>query len=331
VNNRVPILVVVVGSLLAGCGSDEEADEVTRFDRALETVGLQVSPDGTGYGWVDVRELRDGEGRQAAIAAASALGPGADEMFQDRRSLERSTGIRPLEADEALSVGGSYTFAVRLDGASPGRLPALLERAGSRRERIAGWTAFDLGAQAQAPTSGRLSVLSAFASRTAVAHRSTILARTDATRRSLIGGDGSVLDDPAIEFASECLGEASAARIVPGTFTHSPAASPDLFAFGTEMTEPAREVLCTIDDSADEAEQRAAAMQAAFAPDARDSVTGERIGRWVATANVDSLADGELQAARARLTLTRSALLDAFARGSLATYTGVGEPVPDQR
>jgi hypothetical protein len=159
VNNRVPILVVVVGSLLAGCGSDEEADEVTRFDRALETVGLQVSPDGTGYGWVDVRELRDGEGRQAAIAAASALGTGADEMFQDRRSLERSTGIRPLEADEALSVGGSYTFAVRLDGTSPGRLPALLERAGSRRERIAGWTAFDLGAQAQAPTSGRLSVL----------------------------------------------------------------------------------------------------------------------------------------------------------------------------
>jgi hypothetical protein len=50
------------------------------------------------------------------------------------------------------------------------------------------------------------------------------------------------------------------------TFTHSSAASPDLFAFATQMTDPAHDVLCTIEDSEEEADQRASAMEAAFAP-----------------------------------------------------------------
>lgn len=314
---------------IAGCGNERET---TRFEHALSAVSPTVDPAGTGFGWLDVRALKRTSGAEAVTDAASALGPGADELLEDHRRLRHSIGVDPLRADEAVSLGGSYAFAARLDGVAPGRLPGLLRRAGAREERVGEWTEFDLGNEAEATTHGPLTGLSAFASRTATTAAGVIVARTEATRSSLIGGAGTVLDEAGTRFAAACLGEVVAARTVPGSFTHSPRASPDLLAFAARAGVAGREVLCAIDDSEAEAQERAEAMEAAFAPGARDAVTDEKIGHEVENASVDTMAEGGLHAARAELTLAPGAeglLFSAFARGSLITYTGVGAPISD--
>jgi hypothetical protein len=93
------------------------------------------------------------------------------------------------------------------------------------------------------------------------------------------------------------------------------------------------QVICALDDSEDAVSRYASAMEAAFGPGERDELTGERFEELGLDATVETLAEGDLHAARAELTLAPGRepglVLEALSRGSLLTYLGAPEPVPD--
>lgn len=135
-----------------------------------------------------------------------------------------------------------------------------------------------------------------------------------------------------MRLALSCLGEVSAARVVPNNFTHLPNTGAELLAFGLRPATAGapREVLCAIDPSEDEIDTHAAALEEALAPEAVDRVTGEPLRRLVAEVTVDTL-DGEgLHAARALVSPADEGvpgfLFGAFDRGSVLTYLGLAPP-----
>jgi len=323
--------------VLAGCGGGaEELDrsaEPTGFEMALDDVGRGISPSGIGFGWVDIAAIRDAAGPAAVREAAAALGPGADELLERGAALRRSAGFDPLTADAAIGLGASYAFGVRFDGVNAARLGDRLDAAGARSYRIGAWTVYDLGEQAQAPTSGPLADLDTFAARVAIRNGAVIMARVDSTRYALLGGGRSTVEEKALAFGAACLGEVDAARTLPGGFTHNAVASPDLIALGRRVGAPAGgEVLCAVDRSADDAEEQASALRESFAPDATEPLTGEPMSDLVASAEVEELSDGDLHAARATIELAPGArqglLFGALVRGSVLPYLGGPEPVP---
>ena len=205
--------------VLAGCGGGaEELDrsaEPTGFEMALDGVGRGISPSGIGFGWVDIAAIRDAAGPAAVREAAAALGPGADELLERGAALRRSAGFDPLAADAAIGLGASYAFGVRFDGVNAARLGDRLDAVGARSYRIGAWTVYDLGEQAQAPTSGPLADLATFAARVAIRDGAVIMARVDSTRYALLGVGGSTVVDEALAFGAACLGEVDAARTLP--------------------------------------------------------------------------------------------------------------------
>ena len=291
--------------VLAGCGGGaEELDrsaEPTGFEMALDDVGRGISPSGIGFGWVDIAAIRDAAGPAAVREAAAALGPGADELLERGAALRRSAGFDPLTADAAIGLGASYAFGVRFDGVNAARLGDRLDAAGARSYRIGAWTVYDLGEQAQAPTSGPLADLDTFAARVAIRNGAVIMARVDSTRYALLGVGGSTVADEALAFGAACLGEVDAARTLPGGFTHNAVASPDLIALGRRVGAPAGgEVLCAVDRSADDAEEQAS--------DRRHQVERER-GKAI-----EQVAVGEHQALDAIGVVRRHDLGDRAAR-----------------
>ena len=249
------------------------------------------------------------------------------------RRPRRSAGFDPLTADAAIGLGASYACGVRFDGVNAARLGDRLDAAGARSYRIGAWTVYDLGEQAQAPTSGPLADLDTFAARVAIRNGAVIMARVDSTRYALLGVGGSTVADEALAFGAACLGEVDAARTLPGGFTHNAVASPDLIALGRRVGAPAGgEVLCAVDRSADDAEEQASALRESFAPDATEPLTGEPMSDLVASAEVEELSDGDLHAARATIELAPGArqglLFGALVRGSVLPYLGGPEPVP---
>ena len=331
-------LVAACALVLAGCGGGaEELDrsaEPTGFETALDGVGRGISPSGIGFGWVDIAAIRDAAGPAAVREAAAALGPGADELLELGSGLRRSAGFDPLTADAAIGLGASYAFGVRFDGVNAARLGDRLDAAGARSYRIGAWTVYDLGEQAQAPTSGPLADLGTFAARVAIRDGAVIMARVDSTRYALLGVGGSTVADEALAFGAACLGEVDAARTLPGGFTHNAVASPDLIALGRRVGAPAggEEVLCAVDRSADDAEEQASALRESFAPDATEPLTGEPMSDLVASAEVEELDDGDLHAARATIEPAAGArqglLFGALVRGSVLPYLGGPEPLP---
>src|SRR5262245_37042904 len=290
---------------------------------ALDGVGRGISPSGIGFGWVDIAAIRDAAGPAAVREAAAALGPGADELLELGSGLRRSAGFDPLTADAAIGLGASYAFGVRFDGVNAARLGDRLDASGARSYRIGAWIVYDLGEQAQAPTSGPLADLGTFAARVAIRDGAVIMARVDSTRYALLGVGGSTVADEALAFGAACLGDVDAARTLPGGFTHNAVASPDLVALGRRVGAPAgaEEVLCAVDRSADDTEEQASALRESFAPDATEPLTGEPMSDLVASAEVEELADGDLHAARATIELAAGArqglLFGALVRGSV--------------
>ena len=75
-------------------------------------------------------------------------------------------------------------------------------------------------------------------------------------------------------------------------------------------------------------------MREAFAPGAREPVTGEPMSRLFESADVERLELEEVPAARAELVPARGqepgVLFRVFPRGSTLTYVGLREPFPDQ-
>ena len=316
---------------LASCGNEE--GKPTAFESAVATLGVGVSPTGTGFGWVDIDALR-GYPVDTAFAA-DALGPGADDLFDDEAEIFRATGFAPGYAGAAISEGGSYAFGVRFDGVDPGRLEQLLIDAGARTSKNGRWTLFDLGRPAEGVPDGPLAPFGALISRVALAPDSVVLTRFEPARASLTGDGGSFSPSPAFEAAADCLGEVVAARTIPAAFTHNKLVSPDLIAIGVRPLNedvPPREVLCAIDDSADRSETQAAALERAFAAGASDPLTGAPIETEVEEAEVTREERGEYHVARAELEPADGAqpglLFRAFVRGSLLIYLGAERPVP---
>lgn len=331
-------LVAVCALGLAGCGSDGDQLDATsgptEFERALEGVGQGVAPAGTGFGWIDIAAIRDAAGPGAVREVAVALGPGADELLERGAAIKRTTGFDPLAADAVTSLGAAYSFGIRFQGVRAGRLGTLLREAGARAYPIGAWTAYDLGEQGQASTSGPLAALDTLASRVAIRPGAAILARVDSARHALLGVGESPLADERLAFATACLGDVEVARTLPGGFTHNADASPALIAVGRHPgpSSARGEVLCAIGDSEADAERQAEALTQTFAPGATEPLTGEPMTELVASAKVDELADGELHAARATLDPAPAAppglLFRALVRGSVLPYVGAPEPIP---
>jgi hypothetical protein len=319
-------VVVLTMLLLPGCGDDNHPPaNQTAFERALRGIGSGISPTGTGYGWIDLPD----RGRFADTA--DALAPGPNDVVANPHPLE-SVGIELSGADQATSIAASYGYAVRLDGVSPGRLPMLLRAAGASARDHGDWTDYDLGDQWQAPLEGPLRALGDLAARIAVGSDAVILSRTDMGREALEDVGPSPVEAPANAFAAACLGEVSSARLLPGSFTHNPFASPALIAIGVRHA-GRDEVLCAIGYSPKQTQKWQRALRMSFAATATEPLIGGPIRRSVRQATVDRFQEGELYAARAEIMRAAGEppgfLYRALSRGSVLTYVGAPKPIPD--
>lgn len=334
---------VAVGAVLAcgGCGGNDEPAPApppppeTRLLDALESIGGAEAFTGTGYGWIDMQALRSGGDLDQELDwAARALGPGGDQLVLQPDSTT-GLGVRLADARRLVSLSGSYVFGVRADGVETEAPDDALREAGARPAEGAAWTRFNLGPPATRPLGGELESVGALVSRTALRDDSLVLARTDEVRADLEGDGTRASEAPAARASATCLGEVDAARIVPDNFTHLPNVGPDVMAFGVEAAEGGtrREVLCAIDESADEIEKAEAGMREAFEPGAVDAATGERISSLIAGAEIERLDLDGLEVARARLELSPTNepgfLFGAFVRGSIVTYFGLQPPLAD--
>ena len=304
----------------------------------MATVGAAASPPAVGIAWVDVPALeRDGESLQAW---GDALGPVADEALEAGRRLRR-VGLEARPASAVISIGGSYAFGVRVDGVDGQRLATTLDRAGAVASHSGDWTLYDIGDQGDTPHPLQEAGMLGLGARTATSESQVVVASNGDARASLIGEGTPYSDDASFGFAASCLGDVVAARILPaGRFLRSAEIGADLLAIGVERAGsassadgPTHEVLCAIGDSAEGADQDAAALRRALEPSARDVVTDERIGDLIASSSIRRVSGGDLEGTRVRLELAPSTpsgfLFDTLTRGSLAAYLGLGEPHRD--
>jgi hypothetical protein len=329
---------VALGAVLAcgGCGGDDDPAPApppppeTRLLDALESIGGAESFTGTGYGWIDVEALP----HEDLEWAARALGPGGDRLVRDSRSTA-GLGLRLADARRVVSLSGSYVFGLRADGVETEAADAALRSAGADAARGSTWTTFDLGPPGSRPLGDDLESVGALASRTAVRDDSIVLARMDEVRADLEGEGTPASEAPVAQAASACLGDVDAARIVPNNFTHLPNVGPDVMAFGVETPEAGerREVLCAIDEEAEEIDKAEVGMREALAPGAVDEVTGERISMLIDRAEIERLELEGLPVLRARLdpspTNDPGFLFGTFVRGSMVTYFGLQPPLAD--
>ena len=318
---------------LAGCGGGKGAtDGETPLAAALATVS-GPEPLGTGYGWIDVDRLRDGERplRAELDWASGALGPGAREIAAHPGAIERS-GVTPLEADSLTSIVTSYALALRLEGIDAERAEAVFVDAGARRSRDGEWTNLDFGAEWTVPDDPRLEPLGSLAARSAVRDETVLLARSPLARESATRTDAPAIDADQVSAAADCLGDVVAARLVLNNHTHLPNSGPDLLAFGVEAgdVEPTREILCALGGSSERVALAASALEETFSAGALDEVSGEPIEELFSNAEIDSYESDRIPVARAKLTAAPGAepghLFRAFDRGSLLTYIGLQPP-----
>ena len=128
-------------------------------------------------------------------------------------------------------------------------------------------------------------------------------------------------DQPAYAAAAECLGdEVVAARMVPDKQLLGTELGIDLVAFGVAEQ---GDVLCVIGGTADRADEIEAALTAGLAPEARDPVTGVRIGRTIAESDITRQTLGDVEVVRVALELAPAAspgvLLATISTGSLVS------------
>lgn len=316
---------VVAGFVVGGCwhGSESDSGEPatdTAFGFALATVGGAAVPVGTGYGWIDARALP----ARRLDAVASALGPTGSRLLRDRGSVRRRTGLDLGSATALLATATSYTTGIRADGVDAEGIRARLERGEPDTRQEGEWTFFDFGRVSSVRFDTPVEVLEQLGPRVALGADSFVGATRDQTRLALTGTGDSPLEDPAAALAVACLGEVVAARIVPNNFTHWPGHGPDLLALGVA---DGREVMCAIDRERERVGEAVSEMRAAFAPNAEDAVTGERMGELIAGADVDLVEGDGAFAARAELVPATGRrpgfVFAAFVRGSALTYLGL--------
>ena len=262
--------------------------------------------------------------------AAGALGPGARGLAEDTGPVNRS-GVEPLDADTLISTATSYTLALRIDGVDSKPAGDAFTASADRTSRSDGWENFDLGPEWSVPGDPKLAPLGSLAARPAVRPGSILLARSSLARDAMQRREPPATEVPEVAVAAGCLGDVLAARLVLNNHTHLPNSGPDLLAFGVAAApeSPTREVLCLLGESA-RVDPAAEALGDAFEPDARDGVSGERMGELVAEAGIDTYEEEGLSVARVELTRApdtdQGFLFGAFDRGSMLTYMGLQPP-----
>lgn len=313
-----------------GCG---EIGAPTAFEEAL--AGVQGGePLGAGIGWVDVEAVRSEPGSdvKALREVAPALGPGADDFLAESRTRLAELGLDPLAASEAISISGSYAFGVRLDEVDTARFARGL---GTGKAASAGgddWTFYDLAEFGTAPE-GRVGELTgALGSHVALSEGGAVFARADQARLDLIDVTVPASDSALLSFVADCLGDVSAARVVPNNFNYLPKLGPRYSAFGVRGADggPRQEVLCGIEPSGMPVDGYATALGEMLAPDAVEVTTAEKIGELVSDVRIDTLEADGFHAARAEITLEAGEppglVFRTFNRGSLVSFFGFQAP-----
>jgi hypothetical protein len=320
-------------AVLAGCGEEDAGDqghEVTAFAEAMSTIEV-VEPVGTGVGWVDVEALRAAQGsdRETLEGAATALGPGGDDFLVEARPGLTGLGFDPGRADQILSLNGSYTFGVRVDGV-PAR--SLASELGEPTRSTGEWDLYDLAGFGTSPEAPIGEFTSSTGAYVAVSDDSVAFARSAQNRSNLFEVQSPASQADVLAFAADCLGDVSAARVLPHNFNYLPKLGPKFAALGVRPLDGERveEVMCGISESEKEMEKYASELERRLAPDAVEPTTGAPIGDVIDSVSVDTVEDGGFYAARAEITLADGEapgfVFRSFNRGSLVTFFGFQDP-----
>lgn len=330
------VLALALACALASCGDDEDAVEApkTAFAEALATVDAP-DPVGAGIGWIDVAALRASPDPARTLRSAGpALGPGGGDLFSEFQPKLAELGADPHGSDQAMSINASFTFGVRLDGVDPSGIAEIAMKDGEVAPSEAeGWVRYDLAERGVLPDSELQRAADALSSHVGIAEDAVVLSRATQARKDLTLPANPGDQTPSLALAAECLGDVSAARIVPNNFTYVSGIGPDLFVMGMrEPTDerPGEEILCGVDSDAKDIEFYAGALEEQLDPEAIDVTTDEPVGEDFSSVEVDTLEGSKDHAARAILTLAEGAepgaVFRGFDVGSVETYFGIQGP-----
>lgn len=322
----------LAAALFVGCGEeqpDTQAHEPTSFARALGTIEV-VEPVGTGVGWIDVEAVAAGPGpaRKALMATAGALGPGGDDFLAEARSGLARLGYDPGRADQLLSLNGSYTFGLRVDGVPTRRLESVI---GEPTAKADAWDLYDLAEFGTSPE-GRLGELTSSTSAyVALSDRSAVFARSTGNRSNLFEVEEPASETDVLKFATDCLGDVAAARVLPNNFNYLPKLGPRFAALGVRpLGREQVEVICGIEESPERIDAYASELRDRLAPDAVEPTLETRMGTLVEDFDIDTLEGEGYHAVRAEITLAQAEqpgfVFRSFNRGSLVTFFGFQDP-----
>jgi len=304
---------------LGGCGEDEEGQppEGPLAD-ALAGIGGGGAHGSLGVGWVDP-QLVERTGAGGARLMVTALGPNAGSFIEVAPRIRREFGFDPLTAERLISVGGSYAFGLRMDGVDGRRLAAALIGAGGESRRAGDVELIEIGDYAVVPEPLlRLGVrgLGAF---DALSRQRVVLAISDRARSALLGEGDRLLDEPIYRAAADCLDGSVAVRMIPDQLVIAADLGVNLIAIGVTGE---GEILCALGGTPERADDVAAALERMLAPDARDPVSGERIGRSLTGIEVEHSQYDGVEVVRAEGTAPgprpRGYFLHTVGLGSLA-------------
>jgi hypothetical protein len=310
----------IVGcALLIGCGASEESDSAPGGNLARALGQLGGGGEGTiGVAWVDPQLVRRSGGDSALMA--EALGPNAGSVVEAGPGLRARFALDPLTASDIVSVGGSYSFGLRLDGVDGSELEARLLADGGRRFGPRDPAQIEIGDYGVVPDALRATGVRGLGAFSAFGPRLTALALSDRALASLLGQSERLLDEPMYRAAVRCLGDVVAARIVPAKLLVSTELGVDLVAVGVEDE---REVICTVGGTPERAAEVAEGFQTGLTPARVDPITDQPIARSLRAANVSTSVDDGVQTVRAELTL-RPAEERGYVFGALARASVVG-------
>jgi hypothetical protein len=271
-----------------------------------------------GISWVDPQLVRRSGGNAALMA--EALGPNAGSVVEAGPGLRARFGLDPFTASDIVSVGGSYSFGLRLDGVDGRKLESRLLADGGRRLGSGDPTQIEIGDYGVVPDALRAAGVRGLGAFSALGPRLTALAMSDRALASLLGQSERLLDEPIYRAAVRCLGDVVAARIVPAKLLVSTELGVDLVAVGVEDE---REVICTVGGTPERATAVAEGFRAGLAPEEVDPITNQPIDRSLVAANVATSVDEGVQTVRAELTLRPAEEL-CYVFGALARASVVG-------
>jgi hypothetical protein len=313
------VALVIVLATAAGCGGSEPKPDYPSGPMAEALADVGGGGEGTtGVGWVDPGLVRESGGDPALMAAA--LGPNAGSVIEATPRLRARYGLDPLSAERIVSIGGSYAFGIRMDGVDGTRLASALVADGGRARRSGHLRLVEIGDYAVVPDALLDLGVHGVGAFDALGPALSVLAISGRARAALLGKGEPLLEEATYRAAVECLDGVDAARIVADQHLVSTDLGVSLVAVGVEEED---EVICTIGGPPERADEIVEALEAAFAPGARDPITQEPIQQSVAAASVERADHEGVPTVRARLTL-RPGQERGYVFGALARATIVG-------